>query len=115
MFTWHMFYLNLNLLCSSRIFGIFEKPLFLELCKHMETITLNNSQYLFRIGDPDENFYVVQSGRLNVYITESDGSTVSLKIVKAGDSIASLLSFADVLTVSELIALNVLEYVHVNV
>jgi CRP-like cAMP-binding protein len=51
-------------------------------------------------GDADENFYVVQSGKLNVFITETDGSTVTLKIVKEGDSIASLLSFTDVLTVS---------------
>lgn len=51
------------------------------------------------VGDADENFYVVQSGKLNVFITESDGSTVSLKVVKEGDSIASLLSFTDVLTV----------------
>jgi lysophospholipid hydrolase len=49
----------------------------------------------FLSGDADENFYVVQNGRLNVFITENDGSTISLKV---GDSIASLLSFADVLT-----------------
>lgn len=52
------------------------------------------------IGDPDENVFVVQSGKLNVYITSSDGSCLSLKIVKAGESVASLLSFADVLQVS---------------
>lgn len=51
------------------------------------------------LGDADENFYVVQSGRLNVFITEIDGTTITLKVVKEGDSIASLLSFTDVLTV----------------
>jgi len=56
----------------------------------------------FYPGDADENFYVVQSGKLNVFITETDGSTVALKVVKEGDSIASLLSFTDVLTVSYL-------------
>ena len=41
-------------------------------------------------GEADGNFFVVQSGRLNVYITEPDGGAISLKIVHAGDSIASL-------------------------
>jgi len=97
--------------------------MFLELCKHMETLRLIAGQYLFRIGEEldllkslhdtvtkliftflvgemDENFFVVQSGLLSVFITESDGSLIKLKHVKAGDSIASLLSFTDVLTVS---------------
>ncbi|CAG7837535.1 unnamed protein product [Allacma fusca] len=86
------------MLQSIRMFGVFERPLFLELCKHMQTLHLSAGQFLFRIGDADENFYVVQSGRLNVFITESDSSTVTLKVVKEGDSIASLLSFTDVLT-----------------
>lgn len=51
-------------------------------------------------GDADENVYVVQSGKLNVFITNSDGSSLSLKIVKTGESVTSLLSFTDVLTVS---------------
>lgn len=86
------------MLKSIRMFGIFERPLFLELCKHMETVNVTTGQYLFRIGDADQNFYVVQSGRLNVFITELDGTTITLKVVKEGDSIASLLSFTDVLT-----------------
>lgn len=53
-------------------------------------------------GDPDENVYIVQSGRLNVFITTKDGTSLSLKIVKPGESVTSLLSFTDVLTVSHL-------------
>jgi len=33
------------------MFGIFERPLFLELCKHMETVQVAAGQYLFRIGN----------------------------------------------------------------
>lgn len=57
--------------------------------------------YLFKIGDPDENVYVVQSGCLNVFITEPNGTMISLKYVKAGESVTSLLSFTDVLTVRQ--------------
>lgn len=42
--------------------------------------------------------YIVQSGRLRVYSTEVDGSTITLKEVKGGEAICSLLSFTDFLT-----------------
>lgn len=42
--------------------------------------------------------YIVQSGRLRVYSTENDGSAITLKEVKRGESICSLLSFTDFLT-----------------
>ena len=41
----------------------------------------------------------MQSGLLDVFITEPDGSASTLKYVGAGDSVTSLLSFCDVLTV----------------
>lgn len=43
---------------------------------------------------------MVQSGKINVFISNADGSVLSLKIVKPGESVTSLLSFTDVLTVS---------------
>ncbi|KAL0276282.1 UNVERIFIED_CONTAM: hypothetical protein PYX00_003887 [Menopon gallinae] len=88
----------LYLLQSLRVFGHFEKPVFLTLCKHTEILTLPAGAFLFKIGDPDENVYVVQSGLLHVFITESNGTMISLKFVKAGESVTSLLSFTDVLT-----------------
>ncbi|KAJ8985655.1 hypothetical protein NQ317_015151 [Molorchus minor] len=86
----------LYMLQSIRVFGHFEKPVFLKLCKHTEIINLHAGAYLFRIGDPDENLYIVQSGKLNVFITGGEGIN-TLKIVKPGESITSLLSFTDVL------------------
>ncbi|CAG9818201.1 unnamed protein product [Phaedon cochleariae] len=87
----------LYMLQSIRVFGHFEKPIFLKLCKHTEIINVCAGAYLFRIGDPDENVYIVQSGKLNVSITGNEG-TNTLKIVKPGESVTSLLSFTDVLT-----------------
>lgn len=107
----------LYMLQSIRVFGQFEKPVFLKLCKHTEIMNVPAGSFLFKIGillnilgilfcknvvftgDADENVYVVQSGKLNVFITNSDGSILSLKIVKTGESVTSLLSFTDVLTV----------------
>ncbi|XP_050355887.1 neuropathy target esterase sws isoform X1 [Nymphalis io] len=88
----------LYMLHSIRVFGHFEKPVFLMLCKHTEILNLPAGSFLFKVGDTDENVYVVQTGRVNVYITNQDGSSLSLKIVRAGESVTSLLSFTDVLT-----------------
>ncbi|XP_045456338.1 neuropathy target esterase sws [Melitaea cinxia] len=88
----------LYMLHSIRVFGHFEKPVFLMLCKHTEILNLPAGTFLFKVGDTDENVYVVQTGRVNVYITNPDSSTLSLKIVRAGESVTSLLSFTDVLT-----------------
>ncbi|XP_011502944.1 PREDICTED: neuropathy target esterase sws [Ceratosolen solmsi marchali] len=88
----------LYMLQSIRVFGHFDKPVFLKLCKHTEIINLPAGTPLFKIGDPDENVFIVQQGLVNVYITCSDGSQISLKLVKTGESVTSLLSFTDVLT-----------------
>ena len=88
----------LYILQSIRVFGHFEKPVFLKLCKHTEIMNLPAGAPLFKIGDPDENVFIVQQGLVNVYITGSDGSQIPLKLVKTGESVTSLLSFTDVLT-----------------
>nr|CAD7460760.1 unnamed protein product [Timema tahoe] len=137
----------LYMLQSIRVFGHFEKPIFLKLCKHTEILNIPAGSYLFRVGkyieeisetyfelthnaclcqgtntqsetyseltqthnahlcqgintqrDDDKNVYVVQNGKVNVYITGCDGANISLKVVKTGESITSLLSFTDVLT-----------------
>ncbi|XP_036604522.1 patatin-like phospholipase domain-containing protein 7 isoform X1 [Trichosurus vulpecula] len=88
----------LYMLKNVRVLGHFEKPLFLELCKHMVFVQLHEGEYIFRPGDLDNSIYVVQDGRLEVRIQETDGSEVMVKEVLAGDSIHSLLSILDVIT-----------------
>ncbi|CAC5379096.1 NTE [Mytilus coruscus] len=88
----------LYMLRSTRVFGHFEKPLFLELVKHMETKDISAGSYLFRIGDQDDSIYVVQSGKLKVTIKELDSTECLVKYVTTGESLHSLLSILDVLT-----------------
>uniref|UniRef100_T1IXP6 Neuropathy target esterase sws n=1 Tax=Strigamia maritima TaxID=126957 RepID=T1IXP6_STRMM len=86
------------MLKSIRVFGNFEKPLFLELCKHLEQRFLSPGEYLFTVGQEDDSIYVVQSGKLAVSIVEQDGIELPLKQVTTGESVISLLTFVDVLT-----------------
>lgn len=66
----------------------------------------------FISGDPDENVFIVQSGKVNVFVTNQEGLSISLKIVQTGDSLISLLSFADVLTVISTLRKNSLSLIY---
>lgn len=86
------------MLRNVRVLGHFEKPIFLELCRFIESVFVPAHSYLFRIGDPDNSIYVVQSGKILVHITEPDGKEYCIKEVSQGESVHSLLSVMDVLT-----------------
>nr|XP_039251816.1 patatin-like phospholipase domain-containing protein 6 [Styela clava] len=85
------------LLQSVKVFGHFEKGIFLQLCRHMEILKIEKDKYLFRVGDPDEFIYVIQEGQVNLYIVE-DSLEIKLSEFTTGESLHSLLSILDVLT-----------------
>lgn len=67
------------------------------MCRFMETKTIYANNYLFKIGDPDDSIYVVESGRVQVYITDEKGRRHLIKECTEGHHIFSLLSIMDVL------------------
>ncbi|XP_064650048.1 patatin-like phospholipase domain-containing protein 7 [Lineus longissimus] len=88
----------LYMLKSVRVFGHFEKPLFMDLCRHVESQRVQAGDLLFKVGDKDDSIFVVQSGKLNVFVTDADGTEISIKVVETGDSVHSLLSILDAIT-----------------
>ena len=44
-----------------------DNSLFLQLCKSIETVPVPAGQYLFRVGDPDDCIYVVQTGKVTTF------------------------------------------------
>uniref|UniRef100_A0A8C5VCU9 Mucolipin TRP cation channel 1 n=1 Tax=Microcebus murinus TaxID=30608 RepID=A0A8C5VCU9_MICMU len=89
----------LYMLKNVRVLGHFEKPLFLELCRHMVFQRLSQGDYVFRPGQPDASIYVVQDGLLELCLPGPDGKECVVKEVVPGDSVNSLLSILDVITV----------------
>jgi lysophospholipid hydrolase len=67
----------------------------MQLCKHVETKFVPAGAILFRPGQVDDSIYVVQNGKLNVFLVEQDGSELPLKEAGTGDSVHSLLSLLD--------------------
>ncbi|TPP58576.1 Patatin phospholipase domain-containing protein 7 [Fasciola gigantica] len=90
---------DLKLMISSiRVFGHLEKSLFIDFCKFIETVRLKDNEFLFRVGDPDEYLYVVNSGKIQLYMIECDGSHSVINEVGKGGSIDSFFSVLQVLT-----------------
>ncbi|TGZ75511.1 hypothetical protein CRM22_000326 [Opisthorchis felineus] len=90
---------DLKLMISSiRVFGHLEKSFFIGFCKFIETVHLESGEHLFRIGEQDDNVYVVHTGRIQIFIVERDGSHSVINEVTRGGSIDSLLSVLNVLS-----------------
>ncbi|XP_072005273.1 patatin-like phospholipase domain-containing protein 6 isoform X1 [Engystomops pustulosus] len=88
----------LYMLKSVRVLGHFERPLFLSLCQHVVFEYYEPGHLVFCPGQPDSSIYIVLEGRLELSLTDPDGTRHYMKSVASGDNVHSLLSILDVLT-----------------
>ncbi|KAM4749158.1 patatin-like phospholipase domain-containing protein 6 [Rhinophrynus dorsalis] len=88
----------LYMLQSVRVLGHFERPLFLALCQHMVFEHYNAEDIVFCPGQPDSSIYIVLEGKLELSLTDPDGTQWYMKSISPGDNVHSLLSILDVLT-----------------
>ncbi|XP_069801426.1 patatin-like phospholipase domain-containing protein 6 isoform X2 [Dendropsophus ebraccatus] len=88
----------LYMLQSVRVLGHFERPLFLSLCQHVVFEYYEPGQLVFCPGQPDSSIYIVLEGKLELSLSDPDGTRHYMKSVGPGDNVHSLLSILDVLT-----------------
>ena len=60
------------------------------VASHGRLVLRNAGEYLFRQGDPDKSFYIVQSGLLKAYYLSNDGKENIKSFILPGDRIGSL-------------------------
>jgi len=92
----------LIVLKNLRVFGHFDNKIFVDLMKNIDYLNLTAHDSLFKVGENDENMYIVDSGSINVFSTTRDPRTNEvqthvLKKVRQGEAIFSLLSFVEYL------------------
>ena len=77
-----------------RVFGHFDDKVFEELIKHITYINMKANDTLFKIGESDENLYIVDSGAVNVYSTSKDPRTNEVISIISSTTFVILLPFS---------------------
>eukprot|EP00095_Tigriopus_kingsejongensis_P010722 snap_masked-scaffold753_size102382-processed-gene-0.9 protein:Tk10722 transcript:snap_masked-scaffold753_size102382-processed-gene-0.9-mRNA-1 annotation:"neuropathy target esterase sws isoform x1" len=90
----------LLVLKNLRVFGYIEHTAVWKLMADVQYVNLKVNDVLFKVGDPDESMFIVESGRVQVSYDASEPGAetrniMEMKLVKAGEPIVSLLSFLD--------------------
>jgi len=65
------------------------------LLDKVQLAVLNKGEILFDLGDPAEEFFVVQSGQLKLVRVSAGGAEKVLEFVKQGDSFAEAVMFSE--------------------
>lgn len=61
-----------------------------QLSQKMEGIRLTDGQVLFKQGDPNSAFYLIQSGQIKIYTCDRHGNEISLNTLIAGQTLGEL-------------------------
>lgn len=72
------------------MFNLFDEDELRELCQHIEEKRFVAGQTIFRLGDPGGEMHVVLSGRVELFITDRDGSRALVGEVEAGEMFGEL-------------------------
>uniref|UniRef100_A0A5S6R1D3 Neuropathy target esterase sws n=1 Tax=Trichuris muris TaxID=70415 RepID=A0A5S6R1D3_TRIMR len=86
----------LKMLQTIRLFGHFELPFFLDVCRHIETKYFSTGQYIFQEGKIGDCIYMVQSGRLALFI-KAGKLEFEVKKIEPGEPLYSSLTLLDMI------------------
>jgi uncharacterized membrane protein len=72
------------------LFSLMDDQELLELSKHLEEKHYFAGQLVFKAGDPGDAMYIVQSGKVELFMQDSSDSRVSLAFIESGDLFGEL-------------------------
>ncbi|KHJ40315.1 hypothetical protein D918_09621 [Trichuris suis] len=79
-----------------QLFGHFELPFFLDVCRHIETKYFSTGQYIFQDGKIGDCIYMVQSGCLALFI-KAGKVEFEVKKIEPGEPLYSSLTLLDMI------------------
>ena len=75
---------NPDTLKSIPMFELLDEDDLQLLAEVIDRVPLNAGDHLFRAGDPGESLFVVQSGQVELYITDNTGQKIVLTLAETG-------------------------------
>jgi CRP/FNR family cyclic AMP-dependent transcriptional regulator len=79
-----------NLLREIPLFEMFDNEELGTLCAQMEEVNILSGQRVFSMGDPSGKMFVVQEGRVELYLQDKADERVHLGVVERGDMFGEL-------------------------
>ncbi len=55
------------------------------LAAHLDEVTFENGQHVFKRGDPGGSLYIVTAGEVEIYVEDTTGQRIVFETAKAGD------------------------------
>ncbi len=84
---------NQNLLSEIPLFALLDEDERVALAARLEEENFSAGTLIFARGDPGDRLYVVQSGKVEVFIKEDTGAQIVLKVAEPGDIFGELAVF----------------------
>ncbi len=80
----------LSYLRATDLFETFSDPILKDILADMEWVYLHEGEALFRQGDPGGSLYLIFEGRLQIAITQKDGSEMVVAEIEAGKPLGEI-------------------------
>ncbi len=76
--------------CAQLVDNDFNRELVNRLITYMEPVEIKDGEYLIHQGDPAEDMYYIESGRVSVVLENDEGSPVRLRTLSSGTTVGEL-------------------------
>jgi len=84
-----------NRLSDTEVFGSMRKEQLVEIAQVIQGKVVPANTIIFRQGDPGDSFYIINSGKIRVFLRGEDGVETHLKQLGPGDSFGEIALLTD--------------------